>query len=191
MSARIPPSIGQPWLVLGVVAWLLLGCGGKLLVFGQGDSTRFRHRELGYEIAYPSVLDQPGWSMRNLDESDLLVVHRDGSSWAMASNCRETAASLELLAGELARAADGGEVQTRGTPIEHAGLQGWIQRIRRPEGDGWVEIKTVTLRGKRCTYDWIFVAPSAERLDALEGAFDQWWRSFQPGPGERSGGGRS
>jgi hypothetical protein len=185
MPARIPSSIGQPWLVLGVVTWLLLGCGGKLLVFGQGESTRFRHRELGYEIAYPSVLDQPGWSTQRLDESDLLVVHDDGSSWALASNCRETAASLELLAGELARAADGRAAQTRGRPIEQAGLQGWMQRIRRREGDRWVEIKTVTLRGNRCTYDWIFVAPSAERLDALESAFDEWWQSFEPGPGER------
>jgi hypothetical protein len=164
---------------------LLAGCVGTFLVFGEGESARFRHRELGYEIAYPSVLGRWGWSTLSLDESDFLVRHRDGSSWALASNCRATAASVELLAAELARAT-GGRLRERGHRVWHAGLEGWVQRLTRRDGEPGVEIKTVTLRGPRCTYDWILVAPSAERLEELEEPFDAWWQSFEPGPGDRA-----
>jgi hypothetical protein len=167
-----------------LVVLVLSGCAGKLLTFGKGETARFRHRELGYEIAYPSVLTQPGWSIYRLDESDLLVRHTDGSSWALSSSCRATAASLEMLAGELARAANG-QSRKGGRSVRHAGLQGWVQRLERREGDQVLEIKTVTLRGPQCTYDWILLAPSDDRLAELKGPFDAWWRSFEPGPGDR------
>jgi hypothetical protein len=177
-------------LVIVIVVCALGACSGKFLTFGRGGETRFRHRELGYEIAYPSVLTRPGWSTVDLDESDLLVQHTDGSAWALASNCRGTSASVELLAAELARATNGSP-RERGHRIEHAGLEGWVQRLERKEGDRVVEIKTVTLRGPQCTYDWILVAPSVARLEALEGPFDAWWQSFVPGPGDRVEGDRS
>ena len=172
-------------LVLSLLILLAAaGCSGKLLSFGRGDTARFRHRELGYEIAYPSVLQEPGWSTQRLDESDLLVRHSDGSAWALSSNCRPTAASVELLAGELARAANG-RSRRSGRAVSLAGLEGWTQRLERTEGDQVLEIKTVTLRGPRCTYDWILIAPSRERFAELREPFDAWWRSFSPGPGDR------
>ena len=173
-------------VVLVVLLLLCLsGCGGKLLSSGSGDAARFRHRELGYEIAYPSVLGRAGWSVARLDESDLLVRHPDGSAWAVASNCRSTSASIRVLAAELARAT-GGRPLREGAPIEHAGLEGWSQRLERVEGERVLQIKTVTLRGPRCTYDWIGVAPDAARWRGLEPLFDAWWQSFEPGPAERA-----
>lgn len=173
------------------MAWLLaatVGCGGKLLVSGQGEAARFRHRELGYEIAYPGVLGEPGWSTEALDASDLLVRHEDGAAWALSSSCRATATPVELLAAELARAAGGGGRDRSGRPIRHAGLEGWMQRLETREDGTMLAIKTVTLRGPRCTYDWILVAPTIARLEDLESAFDVWWQSFVPGPGDRPGG---
>jgi len=176
-------------LALLLLSMVLLGpaCAGKLRFFGSGSEARFRHRELGYEVAYPSVLDRPGWSMGSLAESDLLVHHVDGSAWALASNCRATKAPLPVLAAELARAT-GGRTKVEGVAIEHAGLPGISQHLVRVEADRLLQLKTVTLRGAHCTYDWILIAPSEARLKELEPLFDAWWQSFEPGPGERETG---
>jgi len=165
---------------------LLAGCSTKLLASGQGEEARFQHRELGYTIAYPSVLNRPDWETRRIDESDLLVRHPDSSAWALSSQCRATLARPRLLAGELARAT-GGSLVEPGHAIRHANLDGWSQRLVRREGERVLEIKTVTLRGTRCTYDWILLAPSPARFAELEPAFDRWWQSFEPGPTDRPG----
>jgi hypothetical protein len=165
------------------VSMLDLGCSGKFLSSGEGEATRFRHRALGYEIAYPAVLAEPGWVIAKLDQSDLLVRHDDGAAWTIASNCRATSARVETLAAELGRATEGNELGP-GEAISHAGLAGWTQNFERNEGGRRIRIKTVTLRGARCTYDWILLAPSLERFEELEPRFDQWWQSFEPGPQE-------
>jgi hypothetical protein len=172
----------RPLLFLSLV--VLSGCASKFHLFGSGADAMFRHRELGYEIAYPSVLTQPGWQTASLDESDLIVRHTDGSAWAIASTCRETLASVRVLAAELARAI-GGEAVEPGEPLTHARLAGWRQRFERREGKQRLEIETVTLRGPHCTYDFVFVAPSRERQAQLEPAFDDWWKSFRPGRVDR------
>jgi hypothetical protein len=200
MKSRVEPRGADRWgslramrVVLVLVLGLLSGCAGKFLSFGSGDDVMFRHRELGYEIAYPSVLSRPGWTTASLDESDLLVRHTDGSAWAIASTCRDTLASVQVLAAELARAI-GGEAVQPGESLRHAHLPGWRQRFERHEDDHSLEIETVTLRGPHCTYDFIFVAPSPERQAELEPLFEQWWQSFRPGPidrvqeGEKPGG---
>ena len=177
-------------LVLEVLLAVLLlqgGCAGALLSAGSGPDARFRHRELGYEVAYPSVLSEPGWRIERLDDADLLVRDREGSLWALASSCRETAAGLELLAGELARAV-GGRTLGPGDELEQAGLPGISQRLERQEDGQRLQIKTVTLRGARCTYDWILIAPNSGRMAELEPRFDAWLASFVPGPQERSSG---
>ena len=166
-----------------VMLCILSACAGALLQSGTGAEARFQHRELGYSIAYPSVLSEPGWEIERLENADLLVRHPEGSLWSLASTCRATSAGVETLAGELARAA-GGSAIGRATPIEHAGLEGLSQRLEGTEDGRSLEIKTVTLRGARCTYDWILIAPSEARREALEPAFDAWWQSFEPGPGE-------
>lgn len=176
--------VGLALLLLLLLGVTLASCAGKFLSSGSGSEARYRHRELGYEIAYPSVLSQPGWQAASLDESDLLVRHPDGSAWALASNCRATKAPVRVLAAELARAT-GGTARVEGGPIEHAGLAGWSQRLERIEKGRRLELKTVTLRSDRCTYDWILIAPDATRLAALEPPFDRWWQSFEPGPADR------
>ncbi len=160
------------------------GCAGALLSAGSGPDARFRHRKLGYEVAYPSVLSEPGWRIERLDDADLLVRQREGSLWALASSCRETAAGLKLLAGELARAV-GGRALGPGELLEQAGLPGISQRLERVEDGRRLEIKTVTLRGTHCIYDWILVAPTPERMAELEPRFDAWIESFEPGPQDR------
>lgn len=162
-------------------------CSGVFLRSGSGAETRYRHRELGYEIAYPSVVSEPGWQMERLDQADLAFRHPEGSIWALASNCRTTRAAIGLLASELARATGGTALGTA-TALEYRGLEGLVQRLERVEGSRRLQIKTLTLRGKRCTYDWILIAPSEARFGALEKPFDDWWMSFEPGPDESTEG---
>jgi hypothetical protein len=166
------------------VPFLLLfaACSGALVTSRTGGEGRFRHRELGYEIADPSVLSEPGWKISRLEDADLLVRHPEGSLWALASTCRETRAPLRVLAGELARAT-GGTATAPPTPVRLAGLDGLTQRLERVEDGQRLQIKTVTVRGAHCTYDWVMIAPSEARLRELEGRFDAWWHSFVPGPG--------
>lgn len=175
----------------GILAVPTIGCAaGRLVGLGSGEEARFRHRELGYEIALPGVLGQAGWRTDSLDEADLLVRDRAGSLWALASTCRGSAARLPSLAGELARAT-GGEPVGPVERVEQAGLRGVSQRLVREEGGARLRIKTVTLRGARCTYDWILIAPDAERFAEQEAGFDLWWASFEPGPTERAPDGSS
>jgi hypothetical protein len=162
----------------------LTSCAGVLLPAGSEREPRFRHRELGYEIAYPEVLGDPGWETGRLDEADLLVRHSDGALWALASTCRGTRAPLWVLAAELARAT-GGTPRGKSLQVLQSGLDGISQRLEREEGGQRLQIKTVTLRGARCTYDWVLIAPSEARLAALEPGFDRWWQSFEPGPTDR------
>lgn len=178
-------SGGACLLVLLLVS--ALGCGGRFVVLEKDAGVRFRHRDLGYEIDKPPILGEHGWAMAELEGSDLLVRHPDGAVWAIASSCRPTSASARMLAAELARAT-GGRPRGRGQAVEHAGLPGWTQRLERREGEQRIEIKTVTLRGVRCTYDWMLVAPNVERFDALETGFEAWWQSFVPAPTERPAG---
>ncbi len=164
----------------------MVGCSGKLVALeSESGPGRHRHRELGYEIDFPSVVGEPGWSRGSVEGSDLVFEHRDGSTWTLASHCRRTAMPVPLLAAELARAArDGDGVRVDGGPVQQAGLEGWAQRLETRADGMSLTIKTVTLRGARCVYDWVLVAPTRQRFEALEPRFDAWWRSFRPGPGE-------
>ncbi len=185
------PSGAQPrsgllgGLRLGLLLLALLpGCAAKLertTVDGQG---RFRHRVLDYSIDRPTVLALPGWKIVQFEESDFAVRHTDGSSFALASNCRATKASPRQLASQMMRASRAKPVGP-GEELEQAGLPGFAQDLERVEGGAWIRIRTLTLRGARCTYDWILLAPDAERLAALRPAFDAWWQSFVPAPVER------
>lgn len=185
LAARLRRSIALVAVALAGGAVVLGGCAAAPLVgSGSGEDARFRHRELGYEIAYPAVLREPGWRIEPVDEADLLVRDEGGRLWALASTCRATAAALPLLAGELARAT-GGERVGPLEPIALAGLDGLVQRLSREDEGVRLAIKTVTLRGTRCAYDWILIAPKGVRFAALEPRFDRWWQSFRPGPSER------
>lgn len=179
-SARV----GAWWI--GCLLWTLLpGCAAKLESAAGDAQGRFRHRDLGYTIDRPAVLTLPGWKRVELEESDFAVRNPDGSSLALASSCRATKASPRQLAEQMMRASRAKPVAP-GAEIEHAGLPGFAQELERVEGNAWIRIRTVTLRGARCTYDWILLAPDAERLAALRPGFDAWWQSFVPAPAERA-----
>lgn len=168
-------------------------CSSTLRTLGSGEQARYRHRELGYEIRVPGVLaeagrsrvaSESGWERASSDEADLLLRHRDGSAWALVSNCRGTRAGLPVLAAELSRAAGGGRQGPR-VPVQLGAFEGLSQRLSAGPEARRLQIKTVTLRGALCTYDWILIAPSLRRYAELEAPFDAWWQSFVPGPNER------
>jgi len=93
---------------------------------------------------------------------------------------------VSLLAAELARAAHRGDgARAEGRPVQLAGLEGWAQRLETRADGTSLMIETVTLRGARCIYDWVLLAPTRQRLEQLAPRFEAWWRSFRPGPGER------
>ncbi len=168
-----------------LVLALLPGCAAKLESTAADGHGRFRHRTLHYTIDRPGVLEQPGWKTVRFEESDFAARHTDGSAFALASSCRATKASPRQLAFQLMRASRAKPVGP-GEELEHAGLAGFAQDLERVEGAAWIRIRTLTLRGARCTYDWILLAPDAERIASLRPAFDAWWQSFVPAPVERA-----
>ena len=175
--------LGGLWVGLLLLA-LLAGCAAMFERTTPDGQGRFRHRVLDYSIDRPSVLALPGWTTVQFEESDFAVRQTDGSSFALASNCRATKASPRQLAFQMMRASRAKPVGP-GEELEQAGLPGFAQDLERVEGSAWIRIRTLTLRGARCTYDWILLAPDAERLAALRPAFDAWWQSFVPAPVER------
>jgi len=170
------------WRLLVVLA-LVPGCAAKLSTFRIDGHDRFHHRELGYEVDRPSVLDLPDWRRVEQDGLDLVVRAADGSAFALATSCRKTRANPRQLARQLMRTTGATRVG-EGETLEQAGLPGYGQDLERVERGAWVRLRTVTLRGARCTYDWMLVAPDADRLAALRPAFDAWWRSFVPAAAE-------
>jgi hypothetical protein len=166
-----------------VVALGLAGCAGSRSAFEPEGASRLHHRRLGYAIDRPAVLDEPGWRVVELDESDFVARHGDGSALALASTCRATKATPRQLAFHL-RHASGATPVGVGEDVEQAGLPGYAQALERVEGGAWTRMQTVTLRGARCTYDFILVAPDAERLAGLRPGFEAWWHGFTPAAAE-------
>lgn len=164
---------------------LLAGCAGRLATTRSGDRERFEHRTLHYTIDRPSLLDEPGWRRVRIDESDFALRHADGSAFALASSCRPTRASAAQLAFHLLHANQAKRIGA-GESLEHRGLPGFAQTLERVEGDRWIRIRTVTLRGAQCSYDWFLIAPDEVRLEALRPAFEAWWQSFEPPARERA-----
>ena len=120
-----------------------------------------------------------------IDASDYAVRNSDGSTFALTSSCRATRATPQQLAFHLMHSNDAKRIGP-GEALEHQGLAGFGQTLEHVEGGSWVRIRTVTLRGAHCTYDWLLLAPDPERLEALRPAFDAWWQSFVPAARERA-----
>jgi hypothetical protein len=170
-------------VVLGIV--LLTGCASRLASTTSNGRERFEHRTLHYTVDRPSVLAEPGWKRVRIEESDFAVRHRDGSAFALASSCRPTRATAAQLAFHVLHATRSKRIGA-GEEIEHRGLPGFVQTLERVEDGAWLRIRTVTLRGAECSYDWFLLAPDEARLEALRPAFDAWWQSFEPAPRERA-----
>jgi len=109
----------------------------------------------------------------------------DGSAFALVSTCRRTRASPRQLAFGLMRSSGGRRIG-EGEALEHAGLPGFLQTLERAEDGHWIRLRTVTLVGARCAYDFFLVAPDADRLAALAPAFEVWWQGFVPADAERA-----
>lgn len=174
--------VGSVLLVLALL--VPIGCASRLETTKADGQTRFVHRTLGYAIDPPGVLAAPGWKRVRIDETDLALRHRDGSTFALVSSCRPTRATPAQLAFHV-RHASGGKRIGEGTDFEHRGLPGHAQTLERVDGAVWLRIRTVTLRGAECSYDWFLLAPDPARFDALRPAFDAWWQSFEPAARER------
>ena len=170
-------------LALGLL--VVTGCASRLESTNADGRARLVHPTLGYAIDPPAVLAAPGWKRIRIAETDLALRHRDGSISALASSCRPTRATPAQLAFHV-RHAIGGERIGEGTDFEHRGLAGHAQTLERVEDEDWIRIRTVTLRGAECSYDWFLLAPDPARFDALRPAFDAWWQSFEPAAREHT-----
>jgi hypothetical protein len=149
---------------------------------GRGADARFRHRQLGYEIADPRGASVgPAWERFEVDGADLafrtsgLPVDRS-STMSLQSDCRPTQADPAMLARHL-RIGLPAPVLLQGAPTEVAGQAGWSQVFETPERRGPVRVKTVTSPIGGCIFDWILVA--REGFEPLERSFDAWWSSFR------------
>lgn len=180
--ARHRRRAGPLLLALGLL--VLTGCASRLETTKTDGRTRFVQRTLGYAIDPPAVLAAPGWKRVRIAETDLALRHRDGSTFALASSCRPTRATPAQLAFHVRHAIQGKRIG-EGTDFQHRGLAGHAQTLEDVEGEAWIRIRTVTLRGAVCSYDWFLLAPDPGRFDALRPAFDAWWQSFEPADRER------
>lgn len=189
----IRPRKAIRWLLL-LVPLTVIGCASRLESTRTDGHARFVHKTLRYTIDRPPVLDTPDWKRVRAPETDLGVRHRDGSTFALVSSCRPTRATPAQLAFHVLHASGGKRVGEE-TALEHRGLAGYAQTLERVEGDLWMRIRTVTLQGAECSYDFFLLAPDAARFEALLPTFDHWWQSFEPAarelgpPGASPGGG--
>ena len=182
---RVPGAVPfRRGLALVLVASGLAGCAQRLRPIEAAGRPRFEHRTLHYTIDRPALLGEAGWKRVRIEESDFAVRHPDGSALALASSCRPTRATAEQLAFHV-RHATGSKRIGAGEAFAHRGLSGFAQDLERVEGGRWLRLRTVTLRGAECSYDWFLIAPDAARLAALRPAFDAWWQSFEPAAREQ------
>ncbi len=170
--------------LLVLAGFLAVGCAQRLRPTEVAGRLRLEHRTLHYTIDRPALLGEPGWKRVRIEESDFAMRHPDGSALALASSCRPTRATAAQLAFHVLHATGSKRIGS-GEPLEHRGLAGFAQDLEHVEGERWLRLRTVTLRGAECSYDWFLLAADAARFDALRPAFDAWWQSFEPAARER------
>jgi hypothetical protein len=152
-----------------VTAGLLLGCAAA------GEGRVFLAPGKGYRVAIPT-----GWE-RIPSEADL-ALRQPGLGAGLMAHATCEGAIPRRSPGVLARHLRFGLQEVRDLserPVEVAGQPGLASRfVARLDGQP-VAVRAVTLRGDRCAWDLVLVAPP-EGLERAEPDFEGFVQSFVP-----------
>ncbi len=162
------------------------GCAGDLVILDRAGTPSYGHRGVGYVIAHPPQEDsQDDWSPIRVEGADLAFRHATGPAISMSSSCRKTRATPSQLARHLMIGTPDRKSRAAGR-LDHHGNEGWWQMMDSVENGEDVRIKTVTLVGGGCVFDWVLISSRPATFVAVEPLFDRWWASFEsraPGHG--------
>ena len=151
---------------------LALGaCAGRRIVDGV------YHAPSGYRVTVPG----PAWEVAADSRADLELRHRTAPAGMVANAVCDPAVARRgwdvlgqhLLIGLRDRAMlEANEAPVNGRVASHRLLEGRMQQT-----DERVRVESYTLKGDRCVYDLLFVAPP-EAFDAWRGDFERFVHSF-------------
>jgi hypothetical protein len=153
-------------LVLAVGA-----CAGRRIVDGV------YHAPSGYRVTVPG----PAWEVAADSRADLELRHRTAPAGMVANAVCDPAVARRgwdvlgqhLLIGMRDRAMlEANEAPVNGRVASHRLLEGRMQQT-----DERVRVESYTLKGDRCVYDLLYVAPP-EAFDAWRGDFERFVQSF-------------
>ena len=157
---------------LTAVLLLALGaCAGRRLVDGV------YHAPSGYRVTVPG----PAWEVAADSRADLELRHRTAPAGMVANAVCDPAVARRgwdvlgqhLLIGMRDRAMlEANEAPVNGRVASHRLLEGRMQQT-----DERVRVESYTLKGDRCVYDLLYVAPP-EAFDAWRGDFERFVQSF-------------
>ena len=151
--------------LVAVLALATSACAGRRLVDGV------YHAASGYRVTVPG----PSWRVEPDSRADLELRQPDEPVGMLANAVCDPAVvrrgwdvlSQHLLIGMRDRVVvESGEAPVNGRVASHQVLEGRM----RQSGER-VRIESYTLKGERCVYDLLYVAPP--------GAFDRWRSDFQ------------
>lgn len=148
---------------------LFLGCASHLMAV---DGV-FRNVEHGYSILAPG---DPAWRRIDLEGTDLAYRRPGPATMSLQSRCGKPVAEAQIMARHLVIGVRERTVRQAG-PVPVSGGTGWTQTFDTLHDGVGVRVKTVTLVGRGCTFDWTLVA--AGRFEEAEPSFDAWWGSFR------------
>ena len=185
------PTWCRKWTVVlaSAVSTVALGlaCTGPLRETPEG----FLHERHGYRVGAPPAADA-SWKRVRVDGSVLAyrreVVSQPPVRMTLSSRCRVPLAEPELLARHL-RIGVAEHVVRQSEAVEASPLSGWQQVFDVTQDGAVVRVKTVTLVGDTCAYDWVLTARDGAGFEEAEPTFDAWWRSLEvPNVGVAEGG---
>ena len=112
---------------------------------------------------------------------DLSPLVGERATATLISKCDGARKSAELLSRDLL-VGIGPRRLLRSGPVELDAGRGWTRSYVTRGREPVLYIKTVTVLGRGCTFDWLLITPGDADLAAergLERGFDEWWASFQ------------
>jgi hypothetical protein len=136
------------------------------------------HSSKGYQVSLP----REGWRVETGGRADLELKRQSPAGGMMAdATCegREVERTPELLARHLTFGL--GRRETLESVESEVGGKKAVRTVLRGTVDGAVvEVEAVVLKGERCVYDFVYVAP-AEAFEAGRGDFRALVESFAGG----------
>jgi hypothetical protein len=165
------------WAGVALAVPALWGCAASPLQPVEGGFGDSKH---GYRIGVPPKAE-PRW--RRLEvEGSLLAFERPGPiRMTFSSRCGVPLTRPQLLARHLRIGIPAHVVRAEG-PVGLGGLEGWQQVFDADAERGAVRVKTVTITGNGCAFDWVLIAREASDFEPAERDFDAWWQTFALDP---------